>query len=236
MNPDASLMLAVRSSEALLGAALAVQCAQHLSLGPAEWRWYAPRLILALLLACGVAPAFTAGLLLLTSLLLFSRYQGAYNGGSDRMGLLLLCGLWLTHVLPVPAWRAAAFGYVAVQVVASYLLAGVAKVVNRSWHTGEALHDLFAFSIYPVSADLRALASRRAWLTAAGWGVMLFELAFPFALLDPRLLVGALALAFTFHLANAALFGLDRFVWVWLAAYPALLWFQSALVAPLLPH
>ncbi len=229
-----SFLLAVRWSELLLGAAIAVQCAQHLSLGNGEWRWYTPRLVLAILLACGVAPQITAGLLLFTSLLLFSRYHGPYNGGSDRMGLLLLCGLWLAHVLPQPAWRAIALGYVAVQLVASYFLAGVVKLAERSWRNGQALQDVFAFSIYPVSADLRALASRRTWLMCAGWGVMLFELAFPFALLDARALQGALALAFTFHVVNAALFGLDRFVWVWLAAYPTLLWFQSALIRPLL--
>lgn len=225
---------ALRWSGSLLGVALAVQCAQHLSLGTRDARLYTLRLVLAVLFACGLAPGITAGLLLSTSLLLFVRFHGPYNGGSDRMGLLLLCGLWLAHVLPQPAWRAAALGYVAVQLVASYFLAGVVKVVEPTWRNGQALRDVFAFSIYPVSADLRALAARRAWLTAAGWGVMLFELAFPFALLDTRALLSALALAFTFHVGNAALFGLDRFVWVWLAAYPTLLWFQSALIRPLL--
>jgi hypothetical protein len=35
-----------------------------------------------------------------------------------------------------------------------------------------------------------------------------------------------LALAAAFHLANACLFGLNRFFWVWLAAYPSLIWLQ----------
>jgi hypothetical protein len=225
---------ALRWSGLLLGAALAVQCAQHLSLGARDARLYTPRLVLAVLLACGVAPGITAGLLLLTSLLLFARFHGPYNGGSDRMGLLLLSGLWLAHVLPQPQWRAAALGYVAVQLVASYFLAGVVKVAEPTWRNGQALRDVFAFSIYPVSADLRALSARRTWLTAAGWFVMLFELAFPFALFDARALQAALVLAFSFHVGNAVLFGLDRFVWVWLAAYPTLLWFQGALIQPLL--
>jgi hypothetical protein len=33
-----------------------------------------------------------------------------------------------------------------------------------------------------------------------------------------------MALAACFHLANAALLGLNRFLWVWVAAYPALYW------------
>jgi hypothetical protein len=40
----------------------------------------------------------------------------------------------------------------------------------------------------------------------------------------------ALGIAVLFHLANACLFGLNRFVWVWIAAYPAILWLQSRLL------
>jgi len=85
---------------------------------------------------------------------------------------------------------------------------------------------VFQFSAYPVAEDLRALAGRPRLLLAASWAVMLFELLFPLALLHPAALVAALAGAALFHLANALLFGLNRFFWVWLAAYPALLWFQ----------
>ena len=38
-----------------------------------------------------------------------------------------------------------------------------------------------------------------------------------------------LAVAATFHLANACLFGLNRFFWTWLAVYPAILWLQDRL-------
>jgi len=36
----------------------------------------------------------------------------------------------------------------------------------------------------------------------------------------------ALAIGAAFHLANAFAFGLNRFLWAWLAAYPAL-WFWA---------
>jgi hypothetical protein len=39
--------------------------------------------------------------------------------------------------------------------------------------------------------------------------------------------LAALALTAAFHLANACLFGLNRFLWVWLAAYPSLIWLQA---------
>jgi hypothetical protein len=59
------------------------------------------------------------------------------------------------------------------------------------------------------------------------WAVMLFEIAFPLTLISqPTLMVG-LALAAVFHLANACLFGLNRFFWTWLAVYPAIVWLQG---------
>jgi uncharacterized protein YhhL (DUF1145 family) len=76
---------------------------------------------------------------------------------------------------------------------------------------------------------LRGWARWPRLLRAMAWGVILLELAFPLALLDARLLWAALSLAALFHLANALLFGLNRFLWTWLAAYPALLWFQQQL-------
>jgi len=33
-----------------------------------------------------------------------------------------------------------------------------------------------------------------------------------------------------FHLGNACIFGLNRFFWVWLAAYPSILWLQGRIL------
>jgi hypothetical protein len=42
-----------------------------------------------------------------------------------------------------------------------------------------------------------------------------------------------LTLAALFHFVNACLFGLNRFFWIWLAAYPSLLWLQQRVGAGL---
>ena len=46
-------------------------------------------------------------------------------------------------------------------------------------------------------------------------------------------LVIGLSFATLFHFANACLFGLNRFFWIWLAAYPSLLWLQQRVGAGL---
>jgi hypothetical protein len=74
------------------------------------------------------------------------------------------------------------------------------------------------------------MAARPRLLLAMGWGVMGFELAFPVAFLWRPALVAGLVIAGTFHAANACLFGLNRFFWIWLCAYPSILWLQERIM------
>ncbi len=218
---------AVRLTEMLMGFAFAQQSIEHLHVQPSERKLFVLRLLLAVLLMIGLQTALASAVLLLFGLLLLQRFQGPYNGGSDRMGLLILCCLCLTHWLPSERWREMAFGYLALQLVLSYFISGWVKVVNPEWRNGRALRDVFEFSAYPVSESLRRWAQRPQWLLYMSWTVMLLELLFPLSLLTASSLYVALVIAASFHLANACLFGLNRFFWIWIAAYPSLLWLQQ---------
>ncbi len=221
---------ALRLTECLLGLAFAQQSLEHLA-GPRDERLlHLPRLLLALALVAGWHSGVVALLLLAVGLLLLHRFDGPYNGGADRMGLLVLCCLCATYFAPTPLLKEASFGYLAAQLVLSYFMSGWVKVVNPAWRRGEALAEVFAYSAYPVSESLRGWAEHRRLLWAMGWAVMLFELAFPLTLFHPVSLAIALVVAALFHLANACLFGLNRFLWAWLAAYPALWWCQGRLL------
>ena len=224
-----SFELALRATEVLLGLAILQQCAEHL-LRPCSIRWVLLlRAALAVLLIAGWQTAWMTAGLFGTALVLLRHYQGPYNGGSDRMGMLVLLCLCLALNLPERGWQEVAFGYLAVQLVLSYFVSGQVKIRNPDWRSGRALQDVFLFSAYPVSGELRALVARPGLLWTMSWAVMVFEILFPLALLDGDLLVLALILAALFHLANACSFGLNRFLWVWLSAFPSLLWFQDRL-------
>jgi len=222
-----SLDAALRLTEILLGLALLQQSLEHLH-GPKRDRLlFTARAALCVLLVSGLwTSAALAGLALL-SLLILHRFQGPYNGGADRMGLLALWCLTAAHFLPVERWREIAFAYLGAQLVLSYFISGWVKVVNPDWRSGRALRDVFLFSAYPVAENLRRLTERPRLLFAASWAVMLLELAFPFALLSQTTLIAALCLTAAFHLANACLFGLNRFFWTWISVYPALVWLQG---------
>jgi len=224
-----SLETAARLTEILLALALIQQGLEHLRGFRDERLLFGARTVLCGLLVFGVASPWPLVGLAGLSLLILHRFQGPYNGGSDRMGLLALWCLALSRLAPVPLWKELAFGYLGVQLVLSYFVAGGVKIVNPDWRGGRALRDVFQFSAYPVSEALRRWADRPRVLRAMSWAVILFELAFPLTLLSRPTLIAGLAVAAVFHLANAGLFGLNRFFWTWLAVYPAILWLQARL-------
>lgn len=222
--------LALRATEILLALAFLQQSAEHM-VRPGDERYlFLPRAVLSILLLLGVFTPWVLLTLSLHSIVVLHRFAGPYNGGSDRMGLLVLYCLCIAQLLPEGIGREAAFGYLGLQVMLSYFISGQVKIVNPQWRSGQALQDVFSFSAYPVSEDLRALAKRPRLLWFMSWCVMLFELFFPFSLINANLLIAALFVAALFHLANACLFGLNRFVWFWIASYPSIIWLQTRLM------
>jgi|GEM_PF-228370 len=179
-----SFDLALRLTEIMLGLAFIQQSAEHLT-RHSDWTLFLPRLLLSALLVLGIHSALVCLGFGVLTLLILHRYQGPYNGGSDRMSILILTCLTLAHYLPSQPLKELAIGYLAMQLILSYLISGWVKLVNPDWR--------------------------------------------PFALLSQTALIAMLSLAALFHLANGCLFGLNRFVWTWIAAYPSILWLQHRL-------
>lgn len=228
-----SFDLALRLTEVIMAAVFMQQCAEHWVSDPRYRGLYGARALGCVLLIGGVTvPALL--ILCAASLFMLHRFDGPYNGGSDKMSLLILWCLMGVHLAPNVVVKEAVFAYLAVQLTLSYFISGQVKIMNVEWRTGRALQDVFAYSAYPVAEDMRGLAERPQLLWGMSWAVIGFEVAFPLALLHPMLLLIALGIGATFHLANAVLFGLNRFFWIWLAAYPSLVWFQGRVIAPLL--
>jgi hypothetical protein len=140
----------------LLAFAIAQQSLEHLARG--DRMIFAPRLLLCLVMGLGIGGAWPVWGLWVISLAMLWRYQGPYNGGSDKMTMLILSCLSLAHLAPTLFWQEMALSYLAVQLVLSYFVSGWIKVINPEWQRGEALRDVFRFSAYPVSEALRGWA------------------------------------------------------------------------------
>lgn len=222
--------LALRTTEVLLALALLQQSAEHIFGSHEARRLFLWRAVMCIGLLLGIYTQWMLLALCVHSRLVLHRYQGPYNGGSDRMGLLILYCLCASHWLAGGILSELAFGYLGTQLIASYFFSGQVKIGNRDWRSGQALQDVFDFSAYPVTTSIRALALCPRLLWFASWAVMLFELLFPFSFLNTTTLLLALAVAILFHVANAVLFGLNRFVWFWIAAYPSLLWLHGRII------
>lgn len=232
-----TLDCALRLTAALMALAFVQQSLEHLR--PAvrlqERMLFAPRLLLSVLLliasagppSLGFLPPFLLLALVANHLLILPFFNGPYNGGADRMSLLILLCLTGAYTLPEARWRELAFGYLGMQLLLSYFMSGWVKIVNPQWRRGQALRDVFLFSAYPAGENIRRWAGHPRLLLMAGWAVIGFELAFPLTFLSRPALLAGLVIAAVFHGANACLFGLNRFFWIWICAYPSILWLQD---------
>jgi hypothetical protein len=182
-------------------------------------------------LGCIVLPNLAwAPALFVTALLQSIRWRGVFNGGSDYMTILVLLALTVASCFDYEAGAVPALAYIGIQVLASYFIAGVVKIKEPEWRNGRALRAFLASAREGAPTWVGALSSIRVACALGAWGVILFELLAPLVLLAsgrPLWAFIVLGIAFVFHLANAVIFGLNRFVWAWLAGYPGVLWISG---------
>jgi hypothetical protein len=165
------------------------------------------RLVAAILAMYSPIPAALA-LMVVTTWLINVRWRGTFNGGSDFMTFHILLAWFIASV--APGFEKACLLYIAIQVILSYFVAGIAKLRNPEWRSGHALETfLNRVDIMPPKNVCFILS----------WVLMVFEVLFPLALKMPLPFV---VMAIFFHLTNVYVFGLNRFFFAWLAGYPAL--------------
>jgi hypothetical protein len=182
------------------------------------------RLLAALALGAGAGGGL-APLLLVTQVAIGVRFRGTFNGGSDTFSVVLLAALSLAQLLAAHALaQKAALLYIAVQLTLSYFIAGAAKLQHAEWRSGRALASFVGSGRYGAPRRLVRALDGKVRLAVLSYGVLGFECGFPLAWSGPRASGVFIGLGLCFHLGTWLLFGLNRFVFVWLAAYPALCW------------
>jgi hypothetical protein len=151
------------------------------------------------------------------------RWRGSFNGGSDYMTVVLLSALLVAALFPnQPNAVLGSIYYIAVVSCLSYFVAGLVKVRSHNWRNGNTLPVLVGSGVYGGSPAVYRLLQSRSIAILASWITICFELFFPFALFDRRACVGLIVLGAVFHLTNAYLLGLNRFLLVWMATYPTI--------------
>jgi hypothetical protein len=216
-----------------------IQCAEALRLqagGPslAPWPWSIQRDDLAgsartirLLFDWLYRPAVHRTQLVLHALAAVSLpVWGPTVAASDFMTLVVLMGI-AVGALATPwvgaslAWQAGLW-VISIQALSSYFLSGTVKLRYAGWRNGRALRTLLDGGIYgPLPAD--SMLRSRPVAVASSWAFIVWEAAFPLAMIDPRITTLWCAIGAVFHFLVWWFFGLNRFFWAWLATFPALI-------------
>lgn len=174
-------------------------------------------------------PHWTLGVLLILTHLLFQwRFRGVFNGGSDYMTMIIFIGLTLSFVRrDDPTTQNIGLLFIALTSTLSYFIAGVVKILNRHWRSGEAVKLFLKHSNYHVPRTLQNLSQKKGAAFLITWTVIAWECLSPLIWVIPHSSPYFLGLGLLFHLGNFWAFGLNRFVFTWAATYPAILYFTN---------
>lgn len=161
--------------------------------------------------------------LFLSTFLIALRWRGAFNGGSDYLSLSLSLSLFLALFKPEsPLVTKAIIWYMTIQVLSSYFLAGLYKIKEEGWRNGTALCSFITSPLYTSPVFISRLVKNKTWSFLLSWGVILYELLFPFILLNKNIAFLFLVSGVFFHFINFMIFGLNRFFLIWTITYPLL--------------
>ncbi len=146
-------------------------------------------------------------------LLICIRFRGLFNGGSDMMVFVIATGIIIGPK----------FGlfYIMLHTCFSYFKAGIAKVIQPSWRSGIAINQFLGISLY---SDVQKMRLPKYVSRFLSYCVLLFELLLPIIFIEPKLAYAYCAISIIFHIVNYFAFGLNRFIWIWLAAWPAVIY------------
>jgi hypothetical protein len=147
------------------------------------------------------------------------------RSGADQMTKVIYVSAALALLSPHQwVWEVELF-FLAGQLVLSYLTSGILKIREPVWREGKALSLIFRQQSYGNRMCWQIVNEHPQLSRVLTWSVMLFECGFPIILLLPlRFGIAILAFGLVFHFANAAILGLNTFLWSYLALYPAMIW------------
>jgi hypothetical protein len=148
--------------------------------------------------------------------------------GSDQMQVILWTVLGLVSAGEASLVTTTALGFLVAQVVLSYLISGIAKLVSPIWREGDAVRAIVSTREYGtrwIQQILRVLPASRLLC----WLVILFEVGGPILLFTGMFNAYVfVAAGLGFHAANWAVMGLRSFVFAFVGTYPLILYAVEA--------
>jgi hypothetical protein len=168
-------------------------------------------------------------------LLIMKRHHLTFDG-SDHMTLVVLLACLLGRVESDPVAERAAVTFLAAEVSLAYLAAGLYKATSPYWQSGQAIPMVVQTRMFGRVAAARLVRQHPLTGLAATYAVFCWECLFVCFIAAPRpVLLVSLALGVGFHLSCSLIMGLNRFILVFVASYPAVIFVNGAVRATLGP-
>lgn len=152
--------------------------------------------------------------------------------GADHLRTIVALALLVQSFAPASRLvGAAALLFLAAVAAFIYLGSGLLKRRQSKWRNGTALVQVLRLEVMgcpPVGQWVSRfpLAAR-----LATWGVMLYQICFPFALVHPAAALGFITGGVLMHLGIGVLMGVNRFIWTMGSFYPAV-WYAAQCFGP----
>jgi hypothetical protein len=156
-------------------------------------------------------------------MILFARLPQPQSG-AEQFAVLVFGALTIDATVNTPATRQAVLLFLTAQLCLAYAAAGVFKLLSDEWRRGKAIAGILGTRAYGNQRVYQWLSRSHCTACVLGWGVIVWEVAFPLALVSPRAAIGFMAVGFAFHIVNTVVMGLNNFLWAFCSAYPALLY------------
>lgn len=107
-------------------------------------------------------------------------------------------------------------------VLLSYFAAGWNKLKSPAWRSGAAVASFLKVRAVSSFSVVEKLKPKQYQLIS--WILIFFELLSVGILFAPEMTMPYLIVASVFHFFNFMVFGLNRFFWAWIGAYPAVIY------------
>lgn len=168
-----------------------------------------------------------ACLVVASSLLLTKRGPHGRNG-ADSFSSVTFVAVALGFLSNDDVVRQEALWFLVAQLCLSYITAGALKLFEPSWRDGSAVRWIVQTESYGHPQVARFIGASSSIAVVTAWLVIGFECAFPLVLVLPLWASWTiLVFGLIFHIANAAVIGLNTFLWSFVAIYPAVVWCAS---------
>lgn len=157
------------------------------------------------------------------------RFRLIYQNG-DTMFLIGFSAMAVAALDPRDSMlHAAAFAFLAFNVLLAYFMSGLDKLKSTHWRSGSLLVEIFWNHPHRFEPIGRLLTRHRSLAFVGSWSVILLELLFPLCVLMPEpFFYGYLAAGLFFHIAVSFTMGLHGFLWSFASTYPALYYVHAA--------